>query len=234
MMPGSPEPVRTARRRPFDELTGIAFGVLVLVGFFLPGAPPKAGASASTVTAYFIRHRGALLAGDVLWGVAAVLLLWFAATLRSYLAGGVGGEDRASGAVLGAGAAGAVLLLATSAATNALAFKASELADPSLVRALYDLIVAFFSMAAFAFAAFFAATACSGARSRALPPWLTWTLLIPIALDLGGACALFTTGGAFAAGGAIGVVDGIADVLAVGLLSAFLAKTRSDDLRLPS
>ena len=41
------------------------------------------------------------------------------------------------------------------APTNALAFKASSLADPSLVRALYDLIVAFFSMAAFAFAAFF-------------------------------------------------------------------------------
>jgi hypothetical protein len=68
---------------------------------------------------------------------------------------------------------------------------------------VFDASGAIFAMSGFAFAAFFGAASCSGARSGALPPWAYWTGTVVAVLQLVAGVSLFATSGAFASGGAI-------------------------------
>src|ERR671933_33872 len=114
--------VADAKGRKWDAATGIGFAVLGIVAFALPGSPPKADDPASEVGSFFADHRKEVLIGTFLLGVAAILFLWFAGTLRSYLRSGEGGEGRLSAAAFGGGVAGIALVLAGASVLNAFAF----------------------------------------------------------------------------------------------------------------
>lgn len=178
--------------------------MLALVGFALPGAPPKADESLTEVAAFFADKRDEILIGNFLIGVAAILFLWFAGALRSYLRSGEGGEGRLSAAAFGGGIAGVALLLAGAAVLNMFAFDfAGDGEVPALARGVFDASSAFFAMSACCFAAFFAAAACSGARSGALPPWAYWSGSVVALLQVLAGLTLFVESGFFAAGGAM-------------------------------
>lgn len=97
-----------------------------------------------------------------------------------------------------------MLLLVGAAVLNMFAFDfAKEGEVPALARGVFDASGAFFAMSALCFAAFFAAAACSGARSGALPPWAYWSGSAIALLQVLAGLTLFVESGFFAAGGAL-------------------------------
>lgn len=196
--------VADAKGRRWDAAAGIGFAVFAVVALALPGTPPKGDDSTVKIAVFMIHHRKDILIGNFLLGVGAIFFLWFIGTLRSYLRSGEGGEGRLSAAAFGGGIAGIVLLLAGAAVVNAVSFDLATHPPVAgqLVRAVFDASGALFGMGSLAFAAFFAATACSGARSGALPPWAYWSASVIAVVQVLGGVSLFATSGVFVSGGA--------------------------------
>jgi hypothetical protein len=196
--------VADARGRKYDALTGIGFAVVAIVAFALPGTPPKADDPTAKIGAFFSDHRKEVLVGNFLLGVAAILFLWWIGALRSYLRSAEGGEGRLSSASFGGGIAGIALLLVGAGVLNMVAFDFAKApgGTPELARAVFDASGAFFALGGMCFGTFFAAAACSGARSGALPPWAYWSGSVVAVTQLVAGVALFAESGFFASGGA--------------------------------
>jgi hypothetical protein len=192
-------------RRP-DAATGIAAVIFWVVGFLLPGAPPKVDDSTQQITSFFIDKRGELLAGDFLIVLGSVAFLWWLGSLRSYLRSAEGGEGRLSAAAFGGGIAGVALLIAGVCVFSAAVFKVASLGDAVLNRALFDtggfLVIA----AGAGFAITLGAASCSAARSGALPPWLFWLGSVAAAAQLLTLIGLFAESGFLAGGGAFAII----------------------------
>lgn len=216
--------VADARGRKFDAATGIGFAVLAVVALVLPGKPPKADDSAAEIVSFFADRRGDLLAASFLFGLAAVLFLWFLGSLRTYLRAAEGGEGRLSAAAFGGGVAGIVLTVAGVALLNGIAFKLAGTpgADPNVTRALFDAGSAVLAIAAFPFVVFFGAASCSAARSGALPAWAYWTGSVVAALQVIAGLALVADSGFLATGGAMGFIGPGAGLLWVVAVSVVM------------
>ena len=215
--------VADARGRKFDAATGIGFAVLALVGFGLPGTPPKADDTTTEIAGFFADHRKEILVGNFILGLAAILFLWFAGTLRSYLRAAEGGEGRLSAASFGGGVAGITLLLVGAGVLNGFAFEFAKAGDvPALARGVFDAGSAFLALSGMCFGAFFGAAACSGARSGALAPWAYWSGSVVAVLQLLAGLSLFVESGFFAVGGAfptyIAPIAAFAWVIAVSVV----------------
>jgi hypothetical protein len=98
-------------------LTGVLFTALTLVAFLSSSETPKADASSAKVVAYFAAHRSAIETSSILFVLAFLVLLLFAASLRSYLRRTPGAEGL-SALVL----AGAVLMLVGAAIAGAIEY----------------------------------------------------------------------------------------------------------------
>jgi hypothetical protein len=186
--------------RRWEAATGIAFVVFVLGGLIMQGNPPKADDSIDEIRSFF-NHRGAILAGDYLIGMGWAFFLWFLGSVRFYLRAGAGGDDRFWTATFGGALAGTVLVLASTAGLNGIAFQVAPVADPVLLRALFDLDNALLILAGFGFAVFFVAAACSGARSGALGPAMCWSGIVVALIQVVGAAQLFARSGFFQVAG---------------------------------
>ena len=85
--------------------SGIIF-VVFFIAYVIYGVQPKVGASADSLVAYYDGDRTRILMATMLFGVAVLLLLWFAAAIRSALhdagQGGWGAAANASSAAPGA------------------------------------------------------------------------------------------------------------------------------------
>lgn len=193
--------VADARGRRFDAATGIVGTVVIAIGFLLPGAPPTADDSVVKVTNFFVDNRDQILAGNALIALAAIFILWWLGSLRSYLRAGEGGEGRLSAAAFGGGIVGVALTLAGAAIFSGTVFKAAAAGNPVLNRAMFDIGGAFFAIAAAGFAVLLGAASCSAARSGSLPPWAYWLGSIAALAQLLTIPALFASSGFFAAGG---------------------------------
>src|SRR5436309_7826061 len=79
------------RRCDVDRRVGAVAGLvavaLLIVGFFIPGTPPKASDSAVKITNYLIDKRGSLLAGQLILGLGLAFLVFWLGALRSHLRG---------------------------------------------------------------------------------------------------------------------------------------------------
>jgi hypothetical protein len=76
----------------WPAIAGIAFALLLIVGLVLIADIPDADASDQEMIDY-LNDDGNLwrnIGGFYLWGVAAMMFLWFAAGLRTVLRGGEG------------------------------------------------------------------------------------------------------------------------------------------------
>ena len=218
--------VADAKGRRFDAATGIGFSILAVVALVLPGSPPKADDRILAIATYFTDKRSEILTANLLLGVAAVLFVWFLGSVRSYLRAGEGGEGRLSAAAFGGGIAGIALLLAGLGLLNGVAFKLADgrLPDPAITRALFDASSAVLTMVGFAFAVFFAAASCSGARSGALPPWAYWSGSVVALLQLLAGLALVAKSGFFATGGAMGFIAPLTGVVWVVAISVLIMR----------
>ena len=112
---------------------GIAFGVLFMLGAFLPGPPPGFGATGDEVVAFYQGHGGAQAWANFLEGLGVVALIGFLPALRSTLAilegeSGFAWTVTMAGLIGGTGAA-----LAGTGMFEAQALNAATLQDPSAV-----------------------------------------------------------------------------------------------------
>jgi hypothetical protein len=109
----------------FWRSSGIQALVLFIVAYLIYGTQPQVGTPADTLVAFYTGDRTRILIASVLFGVALLNLLWFAAALRTTLAEagqeGWGAAATAASAVLG----GLFLLIIAVEATLAYAIAGS-------------------------------------------------------------------------------------------------------------
>src|SRR4051794_28648131 len=198
--------VADARGRRLDAATGIvAMGVLV-VGFLIPGSPPMADDSVLKITNYLTDKRDEILASAAVIALGGVFFLWWLGSLRSYLRAGEGGEGRLSVAAFGGGVLGLTLTICGAAILAGIAFKAAQLGNAAVNRALFDISASMFAIAGAGFTVLIGAASCSAARSGALPPWLYWFGTVTALAQLVSVAAIFASSGFFAGGGAMALI----------------------------
>src|SRR5664279_4749507 len=158
-------------------LTGVLFGVLVVVAVFTNSSEtPKASASAAKVAAYYTEHRSEVETSGILFALAFLVLVLFAGALRSYL--------RRTAAAEGLGAlvlAGAVLMAAGAIAAigieYGLAHNLHNLSNETAKTLNFVSTELFLPVLAGAFLF----GVCSGLailRGAALPKWLGWVAIV--------------------------------------------------------
>jgi hypothetical protein len=192
---------------PYGAAAGAIAIALFLVGSLVMGTPPDFDAPGREVAAYFDEERTRIQVGSAIHAAWTPLFVWFLATVASLARDGGPGTRRAGAVAFGCGVIFVALFLAdvTSVAVGALRPE-NMAAAPELATALHDFSWLAMGMAAFLGAGVLAAFAVLALRDKAIwPEWLGWLAAIAAlayALRVG---TLFTTEGAFAADGVLGL-----------------------------
>ena len=152
--------------------TGIGFVALILVSSFIVPEMIKIDDPVSKIARHYRNHRTALMWSGYLGGLAAVLFLWFAATVASYLRRH--GAVRLATTSVAGGVAAIGLALAGGLAGGELAFRSGGV-DAGSTRVLFDINQMTFVAIWFPLAVFVAAASIAGMRTGSLPGWLTRT-----------------------------------------------------------
>jgi hypothetical protein len=217
---------------PYGAAAGaIAIGLFVAAALVI-GERPALDASGAEVAASFDENRTRIQVACALNAAMAPFLVWFLATVASLTRAGGPGTRRAGTVAYGCGLIFIALFLADVTALAAGALRPENMAAaPELAAALHDFEFLAMGMAAFAAAGVPAAYAVLVLRDKAIwPDWLGWLAAIAApayALRVG---TLFTTEGAFAADGALGLyvpVVAIASWLFVASVVLALRLSRS-------
>jgi hypothetical protein len=169
-------PVRRAA-----PLTGAASTVLYFVGFGLIGQIGQtASPSPDQVVNLLEDGPVQILIGAYISLVSVVLLLLFAATLRSRLRVAEGGTGQFSAAAMAGGVVAAASMSVGFASIGQAALRAEDEAiDPLIATVLYDLYRAMLSGGVpIGFAVLIGATAIVSFRGELLPSWLAWTSVV--------------------------------------------------------
>lgn len=162
-----------ARATALVSLTGVLFVVLTVVSFVIGGEPPDADDPVGEVVEFWVDNDAQNMAGAVIEGLAAVSLLFFAASLRRSLRSSEGGGGILSVAAL----AGGIVAAAGIGVDASLRFAAAELADkvdPVVTQTLNALWANFFFPMVVGLATLVLATSLAAFRSRIVPVWLAW------------------------------------------------------------
>jgi hypothetical protein len=207
LIPGvgpSETPDRWAR---YGAAAGAIAIVLFVAGALVEPAGPDFGAPASEAAAFFDEGRTRLQVASALFAAVAPFLVWFLATVASLARAHGPAAARAGAVAYGCGLVFTALFLADCTAQAVGALRPENMADaPELAAALVDFELLAMGMAALAGAAILLAFAVLSLRDGAIwPRWLGWLALVAApayALRIG---TLFTTEGAFAADGVLGL-----------------------------
>jgi hypothetical protein len=164
-------------RESWAPLTGVAFVVLVIIGFLAGGEPPEADSDAAEIVEHYVDNEGAVIAGALIVGIAATFFVFFGGYLRKVLSAAEG-----EGGILSAVAfAGAVILATGAAIDSTISFALADLAeeiDPTSVQALQALWENDFVPLALGNQVFLLASGISIVRHAALPTWLGWVAIV--------------------------------------------------------
>jgi hypothetical protein len=188
--------------------TGIAFVVLLVIATFIVAQPPDVDGPAREIRRYFVENQNGLLFQSWLYGVAGVLFIWFAGTLRSRLAVAEGAGQRLS-LISFAGAIGTLATIGPTVALNlTIAYTVARGAPLALTHSLFELSFWFGVLVVFSLAVFVGAAALSAGRTGALPQWLAWGGLGVAALHLLQSIDVFVRGtDFFEPNGVIGYIN---------------------------
>lgn len=162
-----------ARNAALVSLTGVLFVVLTLASFIVGGEPPDADDPIGEVVEFWVDNDAQNMIGSVLEGLAAVSLLFFAASLRRSLRRAEDGGGILSVAAL----AGGIVAAAGIGVDASIRFAAADLADeidPVVTQTLNALWSSFFFPMVIGLATLVLATSLSALRSRIIPVWLAW------------------------------------------------------------
>ena len=179
--------------------SGMAFAVLALIGFLLTGRT-SANKSNAEILSFFADHKTQVEVQALLFGFAALALLWFAGRLAGLLRV-PGGEptSRIPTIVVAGAAASVAIFLVGVAAFTALAQQAGAAGTS---RSLFDLGDLAFGLSAFTAATFLEGAAVGILRTGILARWvgLAGALLVSLLLVDGIVRMLSTSSGAAALG----------------------------------
>jgi hypothetical protein len=209
----------TDRHARYGAATGIGFVILVVIGFLTQPSPPSTDASPSEVLTYVVDHQNALHAGQLIFGLAGLLFIWFIGTLRAYLAVAEGGPGRLAGTAYGAGLVAVATLIVSFGLSAAAAFHPAD-NGPGTTRALIDASVMIAAVGAPAATAFLLASGLAILHTAALRPVLGWIAIVAGVLNLIGLGAVYTDSGAFAPDGVFGLMLPILSFLLFVLLAS--------------
>jgi len=176
-------------------LTGVGFVALLIIGFAVGGEPPDADSPAQEIADHYVDSKDEVVAGSLLVGIAAVLLVFFAGYLRKVLSAAEG-----PGGMLPALSLVGAAIIATGGAIDATISlslaEAAEDVEPAAVQALQALWDNDFLPIALGIIVFLLSTGIAIVRSRALPRWLGWfaIALAVLALTPVGFAAFFGMG----------------------------------------
>jgi hypothetical protein len=192
-------------RDSMDETRWERWGAASGFGAILTGAAAAAferGAlsasdPAARIAAHFADNHDALLAQALLFVLGAGFFIWFAGSLRSFLARAEGGTGRLSAVALGAGIASTVLTLAALAFQVGLARAGAEAGQPALVGTMD----AMFLIANLPLAVMLLAVAVVTFRTSALPAWLGWLTIAAAVAQVVPVLGIALDGGPLAADG---------------------------------
>ena len=115
---------------------GIQSVGLFIVAYFIYGSQPGVGAPADTVVAFYSGDRSRVLIAAVVFGMAVLNLMWFAAAIRTTLS--AAGRDGWGAAATAASAATGALLLLLISVSGVLAYSIAGSGNRTLVSALND------------------------------------------------------------------------------------------------
>jgi hypothetical protein len=158
-------------------LTGVLFALIGVVAFVTSaGESPKASASSAKVIAFYSTHRSEVETSAILFALAFLVVVLWAASLRSYLrrtaaAEGLGALVLAGGVLMAAGA------LTASGVEYGLAHNLSHLGPESAQSLNLVSQEVFLPLLAGAFA-FAIASGLSILRGARLPKWLGWVAIL--------------------------------------------------------
>jgi hypothetical protein len=158
---------RLNRLAPF---TGVLFAALALVGFFAGPSTPNSDASGAAVIAYYVKHRSAQKATDIVLTLAFVLFVFFAGSLRAYLRRTPRAEPLSTLALAGAAMTATGFMLFTG-----IEFSLADIPTkltPSAAQALNLLDNDFFFPTIAGMCVFGIASGLAITRAAPLPKWL--------------------------------------------------------------
>ncbi len=169
---------RKADTRGWERLAaglGVVFVVLqVGAGAMLAGAPAL-DAPSPEIQSYLVDDGVNVLATATMAALAAFFGLWFLGSLRTFLERAEGAPGRLSKVVFGAGLVTIGMATTASLPTAALAWgDTAELAEPGLVRAVWNLNTLALVPIGGSAGAFCLAAALVILRTRVLPVWIGW------------------------------------------------------------
>jgi len=171
-------------------LTGAAFAIVLVASFAVGGETPSVDDPVPEIVDFYVDNDAQLLVSAVLAGLSAVLLLFFAGSIRSELRIGEGGTGGLSAVAFAGGTVAAVGVLIFAGLSFTLGDAADEL-DPVAVQTLNALNADFFFPLAGGMATFLFATGLASIRAGRIPTWLAWAAMVI-------AVAVFTPAGFFA------------------------------------
>jgi hypothetical protein len=178
---------------------GLAFVVLALLGRFLPGNPPGVDESANAITSFLTDNRSMILAGALMWGAAAGLIIWFAAAFAEAMRERDERSDIHMALLAGSVLVGSAIFI-NAGATAATAYGV-EGRDAALTTTMYEWTAVLTTMIGFAAALPLAAAGVGVLRTRLMPDWLGYLALLAAVVSFAGAFGIFVNDGAFVAGG---------------------------------
>jgi hypothetical protein len=177
LLPGLKGESMQARRTSWIALTGVAWGVLAIVGIFTgPGETPEGDARPAKIFAFYSSHSSEVKVSAVLFSIAFLFLLLFAGTLRAFLRRDPGNEPLATlmlvaigvvTAVAGIGGGIEVGLAKNIGHLGPQAAQAANLIENEVFLPIF--------VGGFVFGL------CNGVailRSRMLPAWLGWVAIV--------------------------------------------------------
>jgi hypothetical protein len=178
---------------------GLAYAVTVLVGYFVPGSPPRVDDSAAQIAGHFADNKNQVLAETLLTCVAAVCLVAFAAALAQALRDRMPGSDVPWVVITGALLVSALLFVGANI-YGALAFTA---ATGATLTTLFAVASVMFTTIGIAAALPLTALAVGIAASGMLPRWMAWFAGLTAVVAVVGAFGIFNQDGSLVPGGPV-------------------------------
>lgn len=148
---------------------GVAFVVLLLIGFFLPGEEPPGHEDPNTAFVHYVlsNHTELLFTG-ILGGLAFIAFLWFLGSLVKAMRDA--GEGRLGTIAFSGGIGATALAFVGLAIGTAVSYRIAK-DDPTSVKAWFDLDNVVFTLISFPVTALTFATGIAALRSGFLPRW---------------------------------------------------------------
>ena len=157
-------------------LTGVAFIVIVIIGFVIGGEPPDLEDGTRDLVEHYTDNKDSIMVGSAIVALGAAMLVFFGGYLRDVLTTGGDGGFLPTVAF-----AGTVIIAIGAAIDSTISFTLAETADDlsgqsvTTLSALWENDFMPFAMGSFIF---LMAMGLSVVRTGALPKWLGWIMVL--------------------------------------------------------